>query len=94
MRTHKESLHTTMAYAFSDGWDDRVYRLDTGGRCNCDGFRNPRKGCKHTTAIAEGIQHAINTGHWQCTLAIVMTPWAADELGLTDLPGLDIRPTP
>lgn len=94
MRHRKESLLTTMAYAFSDGWEDRVYRIDTSGRCNCDGHRNPRKGCKHTLAIADAIHGAINSGRWECALDIVMTPWAAGELGLTDTPGLDIRPTP
>lgn len=93
-RGKRESLQTTMAYVFSDGWEDKVYRIDTDGRCNCDGYRDRKRGCKHTNAMAEAIAGVLERGDWRCDVDMIMTPWAAEELGLTETKGLEVRPTP
>lgn len=92
-RAWRESLDSTLAYAFSDGWEDRVYRLDVRGSCNCEGHR-PRRGCRHTAAFSRALNGWAETGAWESDVQFVVTPWGADDLGLTGARGLDVRPTP
>ena len=94
IRKHKETFQTTMAYVCADGWGDAVYRIDTKGRCSCEGYRNPVKGCKHTNGFAKAVEEGMERGYWESDLDIIVTPWAAEELGLVDIDGVAIRPTP
>jgi tRNA(Glu) U13 pseudouridine synthase TruD len=94
IKAHRESLHTTMAYVFSDNpFDDRVYRLDNRGRCTCEGAQRFGK-CRHTSEIAKAITQFLATAKWKCTVDVIFTPWSAKELGLTNVEGLTIRATP
>ena len=83
-----------MAYVFSDGWDEKIYRIDSSGSCNCEGYRDKNRGCKHTNSMAQAIVEAVEGRRWKCDMDMIMTPWAAEELGLTNVDGLEVRPTP
>lgn len=94
IRKHKESFFTTMAYVCADGWGDAVYRIDDKGRCSCEGYRHPSKGCKHTNAFAAAVENGIERGYWESDLDIIVTPKTASELGLVDIDGIVIRDVP
>ena len=62
------------------------------GGCNCEGHR-PMRGCKHSDAFSEALE-ASTRGVWRSDVQFVVTPWGAEDLGLTHVDGLDVRPTP